>query len=111
LTKDGVVAKALDVSLKLAELSGKISIHLANEDNVVYPGLLNSPDELVRATARRFVDEMGDLAGVFAAYKNKYLSAGKIKSNPAGFIEETRNIAAALQKRIDREEKELYPSL
>ena len=111
LTKEDLPTKALDVSLKLGELSGKISIHLANEDKVVYPILLGFPDDRVRATARRFVDEMGSLAGAFAGYKNKYLSATRIKANPVAFIEETKSISAALRKRIELEEKELYPLL
>ncbi|MCL6477266.1 MAG: hemerythrin domain-containing protein [Peptococcaceae bacterium] len=111
LNQDELYSKALDASLKLGELSGKITVHLTAEDKFLYPKLMGTPNKLIQTTAQRFVDEMGNLAKVFGDYKSKYLAPSNIKADPKGFIQESEVVFAALQKRIDLEKKELYPLL
>jgi iron-sulfur cluster repair protein YtfE (RIC family) len=39
----------------ISQLMGKLSYHLAMEDELLYPGLLDHPDESVSALARKYV--------------------------------------------------------
>ncbi|TYO94421.1 hemerythrin domain-containing protein [Desulfallas thermosapovorans] len=104
-------AKAMDISMELGKLSGKVSVHLSSEDKFLYPSLLSHPNDKVKAIARRFINEMSGISKVFYDYKTKYLAPSKIKANPEQFSKETDAVFAALQKRIELEEKELYPLL
>jgi hypothetical protein len=93
----------------LSELSGKIIVHLAAEDTVLYPQLLKSKDSSTQALAKRFADEMGALAQTFKAYAVRWGVEKEIQSKPDAFANETRAIIKALSDRIRRENSELYP--
>jgi len=111
LEKEKLINNAFAVSLKLGELSGKLLFHLNSEDQYLYPSLLNNGTAAVKKIAQTFMQEMGNITQEFNNYKAKYLSATKIKENPEEFITKTRDIFKVLTKRIEKEEKELYPKL
>jgi hypothetical protein len=92
----------------LVALAGKLSFHLSMEDKSLYPAILNSPEAGAKATAQKFMDEMGGIAKVFEAYRAKWSSPAALQANPTGFIDETKGLFKAVGDRITREEKELY---
>ncbi|MEZ4744048.1 MAG: hemerythrin domain-containing protein [Bdellovibrionota bacterium] len=47
-------------------------MHLAKEDNYLYPKLASSNDQSLVQTARNFQDEMGGLSGGFEKFKNEW---------------------------------------
>ncbi len=93
----------------LSMLAGRLKIHLVIEDKSVYPALLNDSDVHVRGVARKFKDEMGNIAEVFNNYLARWNSELKIKASRDAFTNETRALFAALVSRISREDEELYP--
>lgn len=99
-----------EVRMELSRLAGLLKLHLAMEDEVLYPSLAASPDPEVSETARIFAEEMGGLAAAFGAYNERW-AVDTIEREPAMFAEETRRVFAALARRIDRENNELYPLL
>ena len=106
LAKDSVPAR-----LGICELAGILNIHLAMEDQALYPHLLDHGDLKVRTLAQRYVDEMGDLNVKFKAYFWLWTAAQQIEDDPNGFIRETSRILGALTARIYCENNELYPLL
>jgi len=92
----------------LSELSGKLKVHLTIEDEVLYPALQKHEDESVRKTAQQFFDEMGGLKKVFTQYVEHWPNAEAIQKNAEDFINETKEIFAALANRVKREDNELY---
>lgn len=110
-TPHKIEADAFSISLMLGQLAGKIKIHMMTEDKFVYPSLLSHTSPKVQSVSRQFSDEMGDLAKTFEAYKTKFMNSREISASPAEFMQQTKVIAAALIKRIEKENKELYPLL
>jgi hemerythrin-like domain-containing protein len=104
-----VTENAFSLSLLLANLSGKLSIHLSGEDKYIYPFLMSKEDKIIQETSQRFASEMGSLAEVFTNYKTRYLFAFNIKNTPIDFIQESKRVMKAIMERIDKEEKFLYP--
>lgn len=104
LAKDATAARSA-----LSKLAGKLTLHLSAEDQHLYPDLMASDDSETRATAKKFVDEMGGIASAFLAYNEKWRTTSSIQSGPAEFIEETKGIYGALAKRIEMENTKLYP--
>ncbi|NLM21632.1 MAG: hemerythrin domain-containing protein [Peptococcaceae bacterium] len=92
----------------LSKLMGKLSVHLAAEDEVLYPELLRHDDGKVVQTAQKYLQELGDIKERFSAYCSKWAVAPLIKNKPEEFIKETVELFRTLGKRIDLEEKELY---
>lgn len=99
---------ATGVHSVLSELSGKLFVHLAAEDKVFYPQLLESTDPRMQALAERYIEEMRPISQAYKNYAVRWGSARAIESNAETFIRETREILAALDQRIRREHDELY---
>ncbi len=96
------------ISDLLPKLAGKINIHLAMEDNALYPKLLASDEVKVRQTAADFLNEMGNLKETFRAYLKQWNSVIKINDHYDQFRLDTQTIFTALTQRIAREDRELY---
>jgi hemerythrin-like domain-containing protein len=106
LAKDASQARML-----LSSLAGKLKVHLAMEDKTLYPRLMQDPDPEVSGLAKRFADEMGGIAEVFAGYTDRWPSGKAIQEAPQQFVTDTKKLFAALATRIERENNQLYPLL
>lgn len=95
----------------LSQLAGKLKIHLAVEDNALYPTLLAHPSPEIQAKAKAFVDEMGGIKQAFMAYLDKYPSPRELEASPEAFVRDTRGLFAVLEKRIHAEDTDLYQVL
>ncbi len=106
----GALARdAWEVRGLLSTLAGKLKVHLALEDNILYSALLESPDENVRNVSQQFLDEMGGIAKAFQVYIEKWPHAMAVEERPQEFSDETQVILTILAERIEKEEKILYP--
>lgn len=103
LTKD-----ATDVKRLLSQLMGKLKIHLAMEDKSLYPSLLQQGDEELKKMTKKFIDEMGGIAGAVENYANTWSSSIAIQQDAKTFVEQTKGIFSALAQRIDKENNQLY---
>lgn len=90
------------------ELFGKFSVHLALEDNSLYPRCLRDDDPRLRHLAQRFQAEMGDLGTRFDAYKKAWPGPLAISRDPAAFVADTVAVLDLLRARVQREENEFY---
>lgn len=93
----------------LATLSGKLSVHLAMEDRNLYPAMQGAADAKVSSAAAKFSTEMGSLAGAFKEYTRRWPTGNSIAKDVGAFVEETKQVFAALGKRVEQEESVLYP--
>ena len=101
LAKDATAMFDLVVSLR-----GQLKVHLAMEDKTLYPRLLANDE--TKATAQKFMDEMGTLGGVLADYIAKWPRAESAQTDPHGFIADTTGLLNALVDRVERENSDLY---
>ncbi|MBN1468288.1 MAG: hemerythrin domain-containing protein [Fusobacteriaceae bacterium] len=97
-----------EIALLINNLAGKLKIHLAMEDKYLYPSLKEVLSK--KEIAIKFEKEMGDISTVFTEFKNKYNTADKIITNISSFKTEISKIVNALEKRLTKEETELYPN-
>ena len=91
-------------------LNHLLAVHLAKEDNLLYPQLQNCGKARTEAIATRFAQEMGGLAAVYLEYSSRWTS-DRIAPEWEAFKAETRKVMQALCDRIRREERYLYPLL
>ena len=101
-------ARATELASVRGMLRDTLTRHLMCEDWALYPRLKASGDPALRRLAKMFVDEMGHIAGDFAAYDARWSDADAIADWPA-FRGETLAILAAIGERIEREHRDLYP--
>ena len=111
LVPEQLANDATEVRSCLADLVGKLKMHLAAEDHSLYPSLLKQENEEIRVIARQFIEEIGNIGTVLAGYLEKWPSQLPIQDNPMDFIKETRCIFSALADRIEKEDNKLFPLL
>lgn len=108
LDASAIAADPNAVAGVVRELFGKFSVHLAIEDNSLYPRTKAHADARLREVAHRFEAEMGDLSQRFDAYRKSWPGPLAIARDPALFASETRAVLVALKERVGREETQLY---
>ena len=62
------------------------------------------------STGQAFKDEMGGLAPAFLAYSEKW-NANSISADWSGYCADTRAVLDALENRLEREDRDLFPLL
>lgn len=108
LDADAIAADPNAVAGVVRELFGKFSVHLAIEDNSLYPRAKALDDPRLRQVASRFEAEMGSLSERFDQYRRAWPGPLAIARDPVRFTAETRAVLEALRARVGREESELY---
>lgn len=109
LAPAALAADATPARKALSELSGKLIVHNAAEDKLLYPRLLQSTDTATRTVAQRFLAEMGPISQTFKDYAVRWGTAQAIQSDAQKFVSETQAILKSLVERIRHENAELYP--
>lgn len=100
---------ASEVASMLARLSGKLSVHLMQEDKFLYPRLKECGNADAKRVADSFQNEMGNLSQTYMDFANRYRGGRSIEADPAAFIREVQIVFSALKERIERENRDLYP--
>ncbi len=103
--------RAVNLYKLLIKLQSLLNSHLLLEDDYMYPVLREHPDARVRNVVNSFFAEIDGLKRTFSAYAGKWGSAESIANSYPVFVSETREIITALQNRINREEKDLFPAI
>lgn len=103
-----IAADASPIAAVVRELFGKFSVHLALEDNSLYPRYTVHGDLAVADTARRFQIEMGGLGERFDTYKRTWPGPMAIARDPAAFVRDSHMVLDLLKARVTREENQLY---
>ena len=111
MVQRGITENAPGIARVLVEMSSKIKLHLAAEDQFLYPALAKSGKPAVAELGKRFQDEMGGIAKVYMDFAGKWNLGTKVAANPEEFRTDANAIFKALNQRIQRENQELYPLL
>ncbi len=96
------------IAKNISILAGKLKVHLSAEDNYLYPDFLNNSNLDLRKTAQSYIDEMGDLSSTYMEFKGKYNTERKILKAEEDFVKESKAVFTAIEKRMNKEDKELY---
>lgn len=98
----------IEIAKNINILAGKLIIHLNSEDKYLYPNLLKNSDLTVKKISEAYIKEMSNICNEFTEFKNKYNTKSKLLKNKKEFKKELEIIFKLLEKRIDKEDRELY---
>lgn len=102
-------AAAVEITLMMARLTGILRIHLALEDEILYPALRKSSDPRTAEIGERYWREMGGLADIFLDFVERWKRADTLLAEQAKFRSESATVFKALADRIEKEHREIYP--
>ena len=97
-----------DVQTTLSAMEGLLRIHLAMEDNALYPKLMADQDPEIRALAIRFREDFGSVYQTFTDFRRKW-NAERMAKEPDEFPIHAKQVLQALTQRIQQENETLYP--
>lgn len=92
----------------LAHFAGKLRMHEKME-GALYPALLEDERPFVRETAERLKRDLGPLYATFNTFEARYATVESLTVDPREFITDTLVLFETLFRRMQRENKELYP--
>ena len=95
----------------LVTLVAKLNIHLAFEDQALYPTLLKHLNATVQLKTRAYLEEVGGLKAALTAHLQRWLSTQRVLAEPQVFRTETLVFLQALERRLQAEEQDFYPLL
>ena len=108
IANNNIDEDAAEIAKQLSMLTGKLRVHLRTEDTSMYPYLLETGNDKIKALAKEYADEMGHISDGFMAYKDKFNTRTKILNNPQEFFSETKEIFKVLEERMAKEDMNLY---
>ncbi len=100
-----------DVRSLISRLVGKLSVHLALEDNVLYPYLESSSNPKLTELGKSFRTQVGGLRKALNSYKDAWPTAVSIQENPDQFVKDTEAFIDVIKKRVQLEDDELFTAI
>jgi hypothetical protein len=103
-----VLADTASIHLQSLHLMRWVLVHLADEEQSLYPTLdtLRGPSA---RTVARFRDETAALGPMIESYEQRFAHRETLLASPETFVDETRQLVGWLRIRFEEEERELYP--
>ncbi len=105
----GVEKQPDTIAQKVVAISSTIKLHLAIEDQVLYPALKRSSLPEVAKTALRFQQEMGPIAVDFSAFARRWNTGHKVVAEPGVMRLDAIAMVERIHRRMQQENRELYP--
>jgi len=90
-------------------LSGKLKVHMSSEDRYLYPEMEISENPTLRKASKAYSSEMTAISQAFVSYKSQFNTKSKVLENENEFIKSSQIILEQLEKRMNKEDEELYP--
>lgn len=109
---EGPLSAQIDeILFMLGGLRDKVTIHLAAEDQLLFPHLEQDPWDELAFMARQFRSELGALCQEIADFTARWDDKNTILVQPSRFLRETGGLLAILGYSLERERSRLYPLL
>lgn len=111
LTHAGVAHNAAAIAEDIIAMSAVIKLHLAVEDQALYPALQRGGSDELARMGRRYQDEMGPIAAAYDAFARRWNTAQCLGADEAGFRADANDVLRRVYARMQREDREFYPCI
>lgn len=110
-TQAGISANAAEIARLIVSMSSIIKLHLAVEDQVLYPALRNGSNTTLATLGQKFQDEMDAIASAYMGFAARWNHAAKVSSDPEGFRLDANTVLKVLHARMQKENTVFYPAI
>lgn len=107
---EGVAEHADEIAAQIVAMSGVVRLHLAVENETLYPALAKGELRLARMS-QAYQHDMGDIAAEYLAFAGRWNLASRLAKAPEQFRQEANRVLRNLYQRIRREDREFYPAI
>ena len=111
LARAGADTHAEAIAQGIVAMSALIKLHLAVEDQVLYPALqVDSQSDLARL-ARHYQSDMVPIAAAYDAFARRWNTSQRVREDAQGFRDDANLVLRKLHERMLREDREFYPQI
>lgn len=107
----GVKENAAEIARLIIEMSSTIKLHLAVEDQVLYPALRNGNNAALARMGRKYQDEMGTIASAYMGFAERWNQASSVSGDPEGFRADANTVLKTVHDRMQKENTVFYPAI
>lgn len=111
LTHAGVEHNATEIARRIVAMSSTIKLHLAVEDQALYPALQSGDDEQLARMGRQYQSEMGPIASAYDAFARRWNTEASLRADVQGFRADANRVLRQVYERMQREDREFYPRI
>lgn len=111
LARAGAAANAEAIALGIVAMSALIKLHLAVEDQVLYPALQADRQSDLARLARHYQRDMVPIAAAYDAFARRWNTSQRVREDAQGFRDDANLVLRKLHERMLREDREFYPQI
>ena len=111
LAQAGVEGNASAIAQGIVAMSGTIKLHLAVEDQALYPALQRGGNAELARLGRQYQSEMASIASAYDAFARRWNTAENVRRNAEGFRNEANVVLRRVFERMQREDHDFYPRI
>ena len=111
LAHAGVEGNATAIAQGIVAMSGTIKLHLAVEDQVLYPALQRGGNAELARMGRQYQSEMASIASAYDTFARRWNTADSVRRDAQGFREQSNVVLRKVYERMQREDHDFYPRI
>lgn len=111
LTRAGVEDNAEAIALDIVAMSALIKLHLAVEDQVLYPALQADGQSDLAQLAQHYQSDMVPIAAAYDAFARRWNTSQRVRENVVEFRDDANLVLRKLHERMLREDRDFYPQI
>lgn len=111
LAKAGAANNATEIARLIVAMSSTIKLHLAVEDQVLYPALQRGGNAELARMGRQYQSEMTSIASAYDAFARRWNTADGVRRDAQGFRNEANVVLRRVFERMQRENHDFYPRI
>ena len=111
LARAGADTHAEAIAQGIVAMSALIKLHLAVEDQVLYPALQADRQSDLARLARHYQSDMVPIAAAYYAFARRWNTSQRVREDAQGFRDDANLVLRKLHERMLREDREFYPQI
>jgi len=111
LSHAGVEDNATEIARQIVAMSSTIKLHLAAEDQALYPALQSEGDPALARMGLQYQQEMASIARDYDQFARRWNTAAGVRADGTGFRAEANVVLRRVHERMQRENRDFYPRI
>ena len=111
LAQAGVAQNAADIARLIVSMSSTIKLHLAVEDQALYPALQRGDNPELARLGQPYQTDMGPIAQAYEAFARRGNRADSVLYDEQAFRDDANRVLRMVHERMQRENRDFYPRI
>jgi len=111
LAHAGVAHNATEIARLVVAMSSTIKLHLAVEDQALYPALQRGSNAELARMGQQYQRDMGPIAQAYEAFARRWNRPESVRRDEQGFRDDANQVLRMVHERMQRENHDFYPRI